>query len=1190
MAHRTPAPLRVLGRLLKAVLGLVVLAVLVAGIPLLLLKVGYQPTELSGGWDLLTRQDDGTLFLTALTCIGWAAWASFAFSTLVELVAVLRRQKAPKIRGLGGLQSLAGFLIGSIVLIGPAAAASVAAPQAVAATTHHTLSAGPGTQTAAPTASSSTAPAAPTHTVTSSTELAWDLAEQYLGDGKRWKDIAALNPGIPELVAGDQYLPQGTVLTLPADARLATPPAADNSPAAEQAPPAPDKQPSPSTGAGLSEPGPGQPATETVKPADTLSDIADRHGDPNDWPALFEANRGKPQPGGGTFTDPNLIYPGQQLDLPASWASTPRPPSADVPPPAAGAPAPDPGTQVPAPVGDEHPGQAQQPAPPSAAPSTIPSPTPSPGPPSVPAPAASAAPTAPAAPLSKAPEPVVAEVEDPDSAVSAGVWMGAGALAAALVGTLTVRRILQQRRRRPGRRIPMPKGRAAQTEQHLRAVQHPSGFELLDRALRSLALNLADTSRELPAIEAVVLHDAKIELHLTDDSAPMKPFTSAVGRSDLWTCLASSPHLADEEALRAADVPYPALISVGWDTTGHLVLVDLEHVGVLQLAGDADFARHVLQAIAVELANTPLPGHLEVTALADTAPGLDTAVPERVARTRLLAEAAAELVGHAAEQRRALENVGASSLRTARLLEDGGDSWTPLILLAQDLSHEDTTAASLLDTLAAHPRVAGALVCSSTRPEHAGGWTLTCKGPNDVVVLPGSDLPVRLQGLSDTQFADAIELLTVAASDIDVPASERTDDVLDDPRAVEDLHVGDPSAGEMPTDGDPLGADLDGLPGEYAEGEVEAPFTTQAVPSGQAAPAVDAGLTLLPAARTKDASADDDASAAEEPGSTGLTLADVYADADLEHPEAPRRTTNACAPRATAAVHVTLPASPPTAIPEGTARDIAEPTAVPEQSSGPSVLLLGPVRIDGAGGRIDSSRLTVATELIAYLALNTGIDHHAIDNALWPGHRENKNMRNKTVSLTRSWLGKDTEGNPHLRLVQKTGDSRYRLGTTVTSDWTRFQHLTRTGMAHHDEDGDLALRRALALVRGRPFADTHPQRYAWAEPLIQEMISTIADAAYELSTRRREAGDIPSALWAARQGLLAGEENELLHRCLFLAHHAAGDLGALREAAARLTYINEQLDGGVDMEAETAQLLRDLLPRPIATAARGQGR
>lgn len=53
----------------------------------------------------------------------------------------------------------------------------------------------------------------------------------------------------------------------------------------------------------------------------------------------------------------------------------------------------------------------------------------------------------------------------------------------------------------------------------------------------------------------------------------------------------------------------------------------------------------------------------------------------------------------------------------------------------------------------------------------------------------------------------------------------------------------------------------------------------------------------------------------------------------------------------------------------------------------------------------------------------------------------------------------------------------------------------------------------------------------------------------------------------------------MLHRQVFLAHHAAGDIDALCEVAARLARINEQLGGGVDMEAETAELLCNLLPR-----------
>ncbi|GGT84464.1 hypothetical protein [Streptomyces lateritius] len=96
---------------------------------------------------------------------------------------------------------------------------------------------------------------------------------------------------------------------------------------------------------------------------------------------------------------------------------------------------------------------------------------------------------------------------------------------------------------------------------------------------------------------------------------------------------------------------------------------------------------------------------------------------------------------------------------------------------------------------------------------------------------------------------------------------------------------------------------------------------------------------------------------------------------------------------------------------------------------------------------------------------------------------------------------KNADGDAYFPRVQDTGDSRYRLAPAVTCDWRNFQSLARIGLARHDGDGELALRRALALVR--PFAAIDPQRYAWAEPVVQEIVSAIADVAYELSTRRR---------------------------------------------------------------------------------------
>ncbi|MER8160040.1 LysM peptidoglycan-binding domain-containing protein [Streptomyces sp. NPDC094472] len=1166
MAHRTPGPLRGAGALLRALIGLTVLAALVAGAPYLLLIVGHQPTELSGGLGMLMRPDDGSLFLVVLTCLGWAGWGAFTLSVLVEAGAVLRRRSAPQIKGLGGLQSLASFLVGGIVLLAPTAASAATAPAHAATVT--------ATQTPAattPSSTASTSPASPDgetdwprHTVTSPREELWDLAEEYLGSGPRWKDIAALNPEFPELASGEGKLRPGMVLKLPADARQAAPastPAPDETRSATTVPSTADSpkaqapagettrssaEESAATGAPKEpEDAAKRPQSVTVHDGDSLWSIADQYGDPTEWHALYQANKDH-------VSDPNLIYPGQQLDLP--HAQAPRKSPADQPADTGNTPPRDerkPDAAPPDQDNNESQDGGKQAAPPAAttpAPSpsrtTKPSPAPSHTRDAAPAPSHTDQDTGP-----DQARPSQPQEENKQTLAPAAVWTGAGILAAALVSTLATRRVLQQRRRRPGRRIPMPQGSAASTEQSLRAVQHPTGFNLLDTALRTLALNLADQSRDLPVLTAVVLHETRVELHLTEETAPCAPFTTTAGRQDVWACAASSSGLASPEDLKAADAPYPALVTLGWDPQGRLVLVDLEHVGVLNLAGDEHLSRHVLQAIAVELATTSLPGHLEVTALGTTVPGLDTAAPERVARTEALADATAHLAAHTADQRRALAALGADSLRDARLRDDAGGSWTPHIVLAQALPDgaDETTVAALFDTLTMDPRTASAVITAAPAgtPLPADAWTLTCQGPDEAIVLPGSGIAVHLQGLSDEHFADAIELLTVASSDTDVPAPEWT-------RTADD-------------------EDQDGLPPEYAELEQD----DLAEEPDEAATGQDE--TAVPAPREGES---------QEPETRGLSLADVLAADDAPEDSRPDQPTPmpgpadvprtiAPQPRVTPApaVHATIPAPGPKAT-----------SPEPAAATGPAVQLLGPIAIEGATGRVDSNRKRTGTELAAFLALNPGVDHHGIDEALWPGQIVNKTMRNSVISRLRSWLGTDDDGKAHLPRVQDTGDHRYRLGPHVTCDWTQFQQHARKGLHNATEDGDLALRQALALVRGRPFTAIDPQRYAWAEPAIQEMVSAIADVAYELSTRRREASDVPGALWAARQGLLAAEENELLHRALFLAHHTAGDIDALRKAAAHLARINEQLGGGVDMDNETAELLRNLLPRTVAPA------
>jgi nucleoid-associated protein YgaU len=56
----------------------------------------------------------------------------------------------------------------------------------------------------------------------------------------------------------------------------------------------------------------GQSQSYTVVSGDSLSKIARRfYGDANQWPRIYEANRGQ-------ISDPDLIHPGQQLKIPGA--------------------------------------------------------------------------------------------------------------------------------------------------------------------------------------------------------------------------------------------------------------------------------------------------------------------------------------------------------------------------------------------------------------------------------------------------------------------------------------------------------------------------------------------------------------------------------------------------------------------------------------------------------------------------------------------------------------------------------------------------------------------------------------------------------------------------------------------------------------------------------------------------------
>lgn len=295
-----PRALRRTGQILTGLAALLALLGLLVGAPIALAILGGNPlpdqlptgTQLT---DLLLRpDDDGAVFVGALTVIGWIAWAAFAVPILVETIARLRGVRTPRLPALGGPQKIAAGLVAAISLL-------IASPAVAAGTSTYATPAAPSTSTAATATIAVTAPTVTTP-VTQTAEpdreqpatyqvrkgdYLTTISDRLLGDEDRYTEIAELNPSIknPDLIRpGQQFV-------LPDDARdhgvrqhatgkVSPPATAEEKAPAPTPPPAADQPaptattPAPATTAVQEKPAnPAQPAASA--PADTAAPTVD---------------------------------------------------------------------------------------------------------------------------------------------------------------------------------------------------------------------------------------------------------------------------------------------------------------------------------------------------------------------------------------------------------------------------------------------------------------------------------------------------------------------------------------------------------------------------------------------------------------------------------------------------------------------------------------------------------------------------------------------------------------------------------------------------------------------------------------------------------------------------------------------------------------------------------------------------
>ncbi|WP_162252163.1 MULTISPECIES: LysM peptidoglycan-binding domain-containing protein [unclassified Nocardioides] len=234
--------------------------------------------------------------LGVLACVAWVLWAQFVACLAVEAIAEVRLATGhsadwlARVPGtLGAQQALARTLVQAVIAIGVAASATTAAnpwiDQAAAATSASVVL--PDT---APRPNPRTEEIPSPKQVASTTitvqrgDTLWSIAEQHLGAGERWREIAEVNRG--------QQMADGSTFD---DSRTVQPGWTLRVPSGGQR----------------------QEAAVVVEPGDTLWGIAkEEYGEGADWPRIYRANRSR-------IDDPHWIYPGQHFEVPGHQVQAP---------------------------------------------------------------------------------------------------------------------------------------------------------------------------------------------------------------------------------------------------------------------------------------------------------------------------------------------------------------------------------------------------------------------------------------------------------------------------------------------------------------------------------------------------------------------------------------------------------------------------------------------------------------------------------------------------------------------------------------------------------------------------------------------------------------------------------------------------------------------------------------------------
>jgi LysM domain len=240
-----------------------------------------------------------------------------------------------------------------------------------------------------------------------------------------------------------------------------------------------------------------------------------------------------------------------------------------------------------------------------------------------------------------------------------------------------------------------------------------------------------------------------------------------------------------------------------------------------------------------------------------------------------------------------------------------------------------------------------------------------------------------------------------------------------------------------------------------------------------------------------------------------------------------------------------------------------------------SVQLLGPVQVE-APGEIEADRQALATEIVAYLALNPGGVHPTVlASAIWPRGVSDE-VFEASIARVQSWLGRRADGGE--RLLQDE-QQRWRLDLRdVRVDW----HVLRAfvARAERSEDPTMDLASALSCVEG-PALDALPaHRYSWLAntTAVRDIQTTVVGVALRVSSVAADAGNVGLAHESLRTGLDMVPGCEELWRAELRITHRFDGTEAVHRVADEMFVAIERHGSPRGAEPTTTALVEELLP------------